>query len=222
MSRARFRRAFRLATRRRADIERELLDEMRTHIDLRAAELEQLGMPSDGARREAERRFGSMTEATHQFQETAKRREARMRLREFVDTMAQNLRLVSRQLSRAPAFTLGVVLTLALGVGANATMVGVLDRLFFRLPSGVVAPEHIGRFEIEVGKPGNRHSQSSFGYGHYRDLRGALDGKATIAAYAFANDYPLGRGAAARSIRRNSSRRPTSTCSSRMPRSGEC
>ena len=58
------RRLFRLA-RRRPSIDEEVADEVAFHLEMRAAELVERGLPPDAARAEARRRFGD----THQWSE---------------------------------------------------------------------------------------------------------------------------------------------------------
>lgn len=61
----------------------------------------------------------------------------------WFESLAQDTRYALRGLRKTPGFTLTVILVLALGVGANAAMYSLVDRLFFRQPSGIVDPESV-------------------------------------------------------------------------------
>jgi predicted permease len=61
----------------------------------------------------------------------------------MLDILAQDLRYGLRRIRREPGFTALVALTLALGVGANAAMFGLVDLLMFRTPAHVPDPEQI-------------------------------------------------------------------------------
>jgi predicted permease len=84
--------------------------------------------------------------------------------------LTQDLRYGLRRIRRQPAFTALIAVTLALGVGANAAMFGLVDVLMFRTPQHVVAPESIVRV---VGAES---------FVRYEDLRERLR-SAELAAY---------------------------------------
>ena len=62
-----------------------------------------------------------------------------------LDALSQDARVTLRSLRRSPAFLAGVLLTFALGVGANAAMFSVIDRLLFRPPPLMHDPASVHR-----------------------------------------------------------------------------
>src|ERR671934_3118182 len=103
-----------------------------------------------------------------------------------VTALLHDLRYGARALRKAPGFTAVAVLTLALGIGANSAMFGLVDALLFRPPSGVVAPGRVARVQmrlsIAVGEPAELGSVLS--YPNFVDLRDRARGFAAVAAYA--------------------------------------
>src|SRR5687767_3437740 len=77
----------------------------------------------------------------------------------FFDTIRHSFMMARRSVLRAPGFTIAVVLTLALGIGANATMFAILDRLLFSPPPHIAQAQQVRRvltygksvFRTEVG-----------------------------------------------------------------------
>lgn len=63
----------------------------------------------------------------------------------LIESVLQDARYALRGLRAKPAFAAGVALTLALGIGANATMFGVIDRLLFRPPPYLRDPDLVHR-----------------------------------------------------------------------------
>ncbi len=61
-----------------------------------------------------------------------------------------DLRYAARGLRRKPGFAAAVVLTLGLGIGANATMFSVVDRLLFRAPAYMKTPDLVHRVNVVV------------------------------------------------------------------------
>ncbi|HUG36704.1 MAG TPA: ABC transporter permease [Candidatus Limnocylindrales bacterium] len=74
----------------------------------------------------------------------------RGRLSALADRLAQDLEYALRGLARSPGFTAVAVLTLALGVGANAAVFSLLDRLFSQPPPGVAEPEPLRRLYVRI------------------------------------------------------------------------
>ncbi len=143
--RPRIKKLFRLAFHRREDAERDVRDEIRLHVELRTKQLIGGGMAPDEARREAERKFGSIDAVRPMLDDAATHRETVMRKREWWESFTQDLRYVLRSLKRSPTFTVSATLTLALGLGANVALFTVLDRLYLQAPSGVSAPNQLRR-----------------------------------------------------------------------------
>lgn len=94
----------------------------------------------------------------------------------------QDLRYAWRGLVRSPAFASIVVLTMAIGVGANSTVLGFIDTLFFRkLP--VPQPERIVRVQCGDSTT-NRRLFSQCSFPEWQDLSTAVRGLDGLAAFA--------------------------------------
>ena len=66
------------------------------------------------------------------------------------ESLRNDIRYAVRGLRRTPVFTLAVIATLGLGIGANATMFSVVDRLLFRVPPYIDAPGRVHRVNLAV------------------------------------------------------------------------
>jgi len=199
--RPRIRRVFRLALRRPDLSEREIEEELRAHLALRAARLVDQGLTPTEAERQALRRLGSSWEdAVARLHEAGHDRDDRLRTRERADAAWNDVRYALRALARQPAFALVVVFTFALGIGANATMFGVIDRLLLRPPPHVRAPAEL----LEVGRtttqPGIQRMLSGLQYPLYTRLRADTAAFREVAASSFITALTLGAGAGAEQV----------------------
>ncbi|MGH7648875.1 MAG: ABC transporter permease [Gemmatimonadaceae bacterium] len=197
---ARVRRAFRLALRRRDRSIADTEEEIRFHLAQRFETLVARGVSPEHARDEAMRRFGSLTEGRAMMLRAARARDERLTLLERIDGVAHDLGYTVRQLRRSPGFTIAAVASLALGIGANATMFGIIDRVLLHPVVGVEDPGGI----VSVGEM-RRWAQrpvlsEALSYPAYTDYRDHVSAFAVMGAAGWAQDASLGRGNAARKI----------------------
>jgi hypothetical protein len=103
---------------RRGDVERELDEELQYHVEQQTAENMRNGMSRDDARGAALRAIGGLEFRKEQVRDTRGTR--------WLDELAGDLSFAIRGLRRARGFTATVVITLALGIGANTAMFTLL------------------------------------------------------------------------------------------------
>jgi len=97
----------------------------------------------------------------------------------------QDLRYGARKLWRSPGFTLVAVLTLAIGIGANTVMFGIVDALLFRPPAEVADASHLARVELELQTPNGPPQMSGvLAYPDFVNVRDRAQGLARTAAFA--------------------------------------
>ena len=127
-----------LIVRRPELVRRDADDELAAVLEARIEFLVARGMTPDAARAEAERRLGGSVDAARRaVRKSAVRRERMMSVREWLDGFAGDIRYGVRGLRREPLFSGFAVFTLALGVGANAAMFGIVDKLLLHGPAHV-------------------------------------------------------------------------------------
>jgi putative ABC transport system permease protein len=105
-------------------LDRDMDKEMRVHLDLLVEEYERAGMSPEEARRAASRRFGNLLRI--------KERGRDIRGAGILEDILRDALYAVRNLRRTPAFTSTVVLTLAIGIGANTSLFSVIDHLLIR------------------------------------------------------------------------------------------
>ncbi len=190
----RIREVFRLSLRRPQHLRAEVDDEIRFHLQERIDTLVARGWTAADAAVEARRRFGDPDDVRPALLAAATSRDRRLDWLEHLDSLRGDLRLGARQLRHAPTFSFGIILAIALGIGANATMFSVIDRLLLRAPAGIAAPEDVYTF----ARGGRDRVSSAMSYVAFSALRDEMAGVATLSAETFFS-LAVGAGADARS-----------------------
>lgn len=119
-----------------------------------------------------------------------------------MDTLTQDLRYALRTLLRTPTLTVAAIVCLALGIGANATIFGVVDTLLFRPPAHVEDPDRVVRLYFRKTPPGfGTYTTSTTGYPLFTALRDSAHAFQSVAAFTHGQGASLGRGPEAKPIK---------------------
>jgi predicted permease len=197
----RARRALRIPLGRRRRVETETDDEIRFHLAMRIDALVAEGMPRAAAEAEAMRRFGMLDEVRPRLLAAAHHREETLTMFERFDALRDDIRYALRQLRRAPGFSAALALTFALGIGANATMFEILDRLLFRPPAFMPDANRVGRVYIHRPRPdGTDRIDGNLSYLRYTELRDLTRAFATTAAVYQDDQRVVGTGTGAEAL----------------------
>jgi putative ABC transport system permease protein len=165
---------------RRADVERELDEELQYHIEQQTADNVRRGMSPGDARAAAVRALGGVAYRKEQVRDTRGTR--------WIEELAGDLRFALRSLRRARGFTTTVVLTLALGIGANTAMFTLLRGTLLRaLPN-----RDGGRLVyLRQSAPGAEFKQVLFSVPEIADFRAGAKTLSAIADYSSAVPFTV-------------------------------
>ncbi|MGA2539331.1 MAG: ABC transporter permease, partial [Terracidiphilus sp.] len=140
----------------RSQLNAEMDEEIHAHIEHRADDLESAGLSRAEAERRARIEFGGREKYKEEIHETFGGN--------FIGSVLQDVRHSLRALRKSPGFTITAALTLALAIGANAVVFGVLNALILR-PLNV--PHSPSLYTIERGG----YKEQATSYPDYLDLR---------------------------------------------------
>lgn len=169
----------------------DLAEEMAFHRESIERDLVARGHTLAQARGAARRAMGN---------ETMSREEARgVWLWPWLEAAWQDARLTIRALRRSPAFTFGVMLTFALGVGANGAMFSLIDQLMFRPPAFMRDPGSVHRVYLYRMRNGVE-TAAGVVYPRHADLARVTTSFSDIAAHSL-RSLAVGIGQDAREMR---------------------
>lgn len=149
-----------------------MAEELRFHMERYADELVEAGLPRPEAERRARLEFGGM----NSIQEECRRARG---LSPF-DELRRQTRYAARSLRKTPRFTITVLLTLAICLGANLTIFGVVDSILIR-PLPFPEPDRLVTMFNTYPKAGVDRDGSSIA--NYYERRGAIPAFAGVALY---------------------------------------
>jgi predicted permease len=155
---------------RKSSVERDLQRELSFHIALQTQENITRGMPSEEARLAAIRAMDGLTQTQEECRD--------MRRTNLIETTWKDLRYAARFLYRTPGFTITIVLTLALSIGANSAIFSVIEGVLLR-PLPYPQPDRLVRIYYKSDTQ-PKFSLNPFDFRDFRARNRAFDSIAAI------------------------------------------
>jgi predicted permease len=160
--------------------------EIEHHFAAAVEDLVRRGMSPDEARATAERRFGDVRRMREELIALSHTQAARRRRLEWRGDWWLDLRHAVRGYVSTPGVTVAILTMLAIGVGANAAIYGILDKLFVQPPPHIKAPNQILRLYVRERSGftgGEEITHSQFDLEQYAALARDLPAVAEMTGY---------------------------------------
>jgi predicted permease len=156
---------------RRGVMENELDKELRFHLERQTQENIARGMTADEARHAASRRLGGAAQIQEECRDTRRVQQ--------LESTFQDFRYAARTLFHSPGFSVVIVLTMALGIGANSAIFSVIDSVLLRqLP--YAQPDRLVRLFLH-SREYPKFPLNPFDFRDYRERSRSFE---SMAAYA--------------------------------------
>jgi predicted permease len=173
--------------------DRELREELESHVQMHIDDNLRAGMSAEQARRVALIKLGGV----EQVKESVRDRRGIP----FLETLFQDLRFGIRMLRKSPGFTVAAVLTLGLGIGANTAIFHLIDAVRLRsLP--VSKPQDLVLVQLKGGNRGfgvNAGNETFLTYPLWEQIRDHQ--KSLSGVFAWDSwDFTVGHGSQAKSV----------------------
>ncbi len=155
---------------RRDAVEAELDEEVRAFFEIMVNRYREQGLPEQEAHRRARLKFSSPDEVKEQVRDA--------RAGAAISSLARDVAYSLRRLRKAPAFALVTVATLALGIGANATIFSIVSRFVLR-PAPVGNPSRL----MALHTSHQAECCNQFSWPLFNDVREQAKSFSGVAAY---------------------------------------
>ena len=157
---------------RRDATDRDFREELKSHLTMLADDKMRGGMSAEQAQRHARLKVGGVTQLHEAHRD--------VRGLPLVETLLRDLRFAARTLRRDAALTTFAILIIGVGVGASATVFGVVNALWLRpLPF-----DDAGRLVWVANGPSENLSRQAVQVGHVVDLREQSQSLASLAGFS--------------------------------------
>ena len=114
------------------DAARDVDREINAHLEMCAEELVDEGWEPQSAREEAERRFGNERRIRRRCRAIENEHLRKVKTMRIVEGVIQDVRYGARGLFKSKGFAAVAIATLAIGIGANATVFSILNGVLLR------------------------------------------------------------------------------------------